>query len=42
MTKTEHYHINQWEPADRVLREDFNRDNEKIDAALNTIASAAA
>lgn len=35
MTKTEHYHLNQWEPADRVLREDFNRDNEKIDAALN-------
>lgn len=34
MQKTEHYQLNQWEPADRVLRTDFNEDNRKIDAAL--------
>ena len=34
MTKTEHYQLNQWDAADRVLREDFNSDNQKIDAAL--------
>ena len=26
--------MNQWDAADRVLREDFNRDNRKIDAAI--------
>ena len=35
MEYTENYHLNQWEPTDRVLREDFNEDNRKIDAALN-------
>ena len=34
MTKTEHYQLNQWAKSDRVLMEDFNSDNEKIDAAL--------
>ena len=37
---TEHYNLCQWEPADKVLREDFNADNAKLDAALaelNTI-----
>ena len=34
MTKTEHYHLNQWEPADRVLMTDFNEDNRKIEEAL--------
>ena len=42
MNYTENYQPNQWEPADRVLRTDFNEDNRKIDAALETIASAAA
>ena len=37
MTKTEHYHLNQWEPADRVLMTDFNEDNRKIDEALGDI-----
>ena len=35
MTKTTNYQLNQWDPTDRVLRTDFNSDNQKIDAALN-------
>ena len=31
---TKNYHLNQWEPTDRVLREDFNEDNRKIEEAL--------
>ena len=34
MKQTEHYGLNQWDPADRILRTDFNADNAKIDAAL--------
>ena len=34
MKYTEHYQLNQWDAADRVLREDFNRDNLKLDAAI--------
>ena len=40
MKYTEHYQLNQWDAADRVLREDFNRDNEKIDAAITALRSA--
>ncbi|MDY4037497.1 MAG: hypothetical protein SOZ14_09700 [Candidatus Pseudoscilispira sp.] len=29
MKYTKHYQLKQWDSADRVLREDFNRDNEK-------------
>ncbi|NLF35192.1 MAG: hypothetical protein GX585_04425 [Clostridiales bacterium] len=32
--KTEHYALNQWEGTDPVLRDDFNADNQKLDAAL--------
>lgn len=32
--KTTNYQLNQWEPGDQVLREEFNSDNAKIDAAL--------
>lgn len=32
--QTQNYHLNQWEPEDKVLRTDFNTDNEKIDDAL--------
>ena len=39
MTKTEHYQLNQWEKTDRVLREDFNEDNRKIEAALTALSS---
>ena len=34
MTKTTNYQLNQWAKSDRVLMEDFNTDNAKIDAAL--------
>ena len=40
--KTEHYELNQWLPTDQVLRTDFNADNAKIDAALNTLAGQVA
>ena len=35
---TKNYQLNQWDAADRVLREDFNRDNQKIDTALEETA----
>ena len=35
---TEHYDLCQWEATDQVQRTDFNADNAKIDAALNTLA----
>ena len=34
MNYTKNYQLNQWEASDRVLREDFNSDNRKIDAAI--------
>ena len=34
MKKTENFELNQWEKADRILMEDFNNDNAKIDAAM--------
>ena len=36
MNYTKNYQLNQWDAADRVLREDFNEDNRKIEEALNT------
>ena len=35
--QTEHYSLNQWQPEDKVLREEFNQDNAKIEAALPRI-----
>ena len=32
--QTTNYQLNQWEPADQVLRTDFNADNAKLDTAL--------
>ena len=32
--KTQHYQLNQWEAEDKVLRMEFNEDNQKIDTAL--------
>ena len=32
--QTSNYKLNQWKAEDRVMREDFNADNAKIDAAL--------
>ena len=34
MRKTANYDLCQWDAEDRILREDFNSDNEKIDAAI--------
>jgi len=36
---TSNYKLNQWEADDRVLREDFNADNAKLDAALKALAA---
>ena len=32
--QTPNYNLNQWEKTDRILMDDFNSDNEKIDTAL--------
>lgn len=40
LNTTSTYQLNQWDAADRILREDFNADNEKIDAALSAIQAA--
>ena len=37
MRKTANYGLNQWDPEDRILWEDFNRDNERIDGAIAAI-----
>ena len=42
MTKTTNYQLNQWAKSDRVMMDDFNADNTKIDAALKANADAAA
>ena len=39
---TTNYDLCQWEATDQVLRTDFNQDNAKIDAALNTLAGQVA
>ena len=36
MKQTSNYQLNQWEKTDRILMEDFNGDNAKVDAALKT------
>lgn len=41
MNTTANYQLNQWEASDRVSREDFNADNQKIDAALAAVPHAA-
>ena len=37
MNKTPNYQLNQWDKSDRIQMEDFNADNAKIEAALETI-----
>ena len=34
MQQTSHFQLSQWEGEDRILRENFNSDNAKVDAAL--------
>ena len=38
MTKTTNYQLNQWAKSDRIMMDDFNADNLKIDAALCSMA----
>ena len=42
MTKTTNYQLSQWAKSDRVMMDDFNADNTKIDAALKANADTAA
>ena len=35
MKQTSNYQLNQWEMTDRIQMEDFNADNQKIEAALD-------
>ena len=35
--RTDNYALSQWERSDRILMEDFNADNAKIDAALHNL-----
>ena len=37
---TEHVGLCQWEATDQVLRTEFNQDNAKVDAALDTLEQA--
>ena len=39
---TTNYQLNLWEPGDSFLREEFNQNSQKIDAALGALAGAAA
>lgn len=40
MQRTQNYNLCQWAAEDRILRSDFNADNQKIDAALKANADA--
>lgn len=40
MRKTANYELNQWDPGDRILREEFNADNAKIDNAIEAAREA--
>ena len=42
MNHTKNYQLSQWEMEDRLLMEDFNGDNAKVDAALKAQADALA
>lgn len=40
--QTENYGLNQWEASDKVLREEFNADNAKVEGALSGLAAQVA
>ena len=40
MQRTQNYNLCQWEAEDRIMRSDFNADNQKIDAALGAQQAA--
>lgn len=39
MKKTDNYQLSQWDPTDRILREDFNADNLNVEKALAGLAA---
>lgn len=41
MNKTQNYQLSQWDGEDRILMEDFNADNARVEAALSALAAAA-
>lgn len=41
MEQTSHYQLNQYEASDRIQHTDFNRDNQKNDAALGSMVKIA-
>ena len=41
MQHTQNYQLSRWEKDDRIMMEDFNADNEKIDAALKAASDSA-
>lgn len=40
MKKTTNYQLSQWDAEDRILREDFNQDNKKLDNAIAALRDA--
>ncbi len=42
MTKTTNYQLNQWAKSDRIMMDDFNADNLKVDSALAALGEAIA
>ena len=38
MNHTTNYQLSQWAKSDRLMMDDFNADNQKIDAALKAVA----
>lgn len=42
MNQTEQFHLNQWEKSDRIMMEDFNADNLKMEQALEDVQNEAA
>ena len=42
LNQTANYGLSQWEATDRILMENFNSDNSKIDAALTGLDTRAA
>ena len=40
MQHTQNYQLSRWEKDDRIMMEDFNADNAKLDAALSAKADA--
>ena len=40
MKKTTNYQLSQWDAGDRILREDFNQDNKKLDNAIAALRDA--